>query len=41
MELLIILGLVLGVAGAAVWVRRTFRHEIDRGRRIRRSRRKP
>ncbi|WP_258059862.1 MULTISPECIES: hypothetical protein [Arthrobacter] len=41
MELLIILAVVVAVAGAVVWGRRTFRRELDRGKRIRRSNRRP
>ncbi|MEE1620564.1 hypothetical protein ACQ3I4_10505 [Zafaria sp. Z1313] len=35
----IIAGGLVAVGSAVVWGRRTFRHEIDRARRIRRSRR--
>lgn len=41
MELLIILAVIVAVAGAVAWGRRTFRHEIDRTKRIRRSNRRP
>ncbi|MET4058608.1 hypothetical protein ABIB35_000133 [Arthrobacter sp. UYP6] len=37
MELLIILAVVVAVAGAFVWGRKSFRREIDRAKRIRRS----
>ncbi|CEA08883.1 hypothetical protein BN1051_02241 [Arthrobacter saudimassiliensis] len=39
MELLIVLGAAAAVAGGTVWVRRNFRSEIDRAKRIRRARR--
>lgn len=33
----IVVGIVVAVAGAAMWGRKYFRHEIDRAKRIRRA----
>ena len=40
MELLIILAVVVAIAGVFVWGRKSFRQEIDRAKRIRRSNRR-
>ncbi|WP_284675916.1 hypothetical protein [Paenarthrobacter sp. DKR-5] len=39
MEVLVFLGIVAVAAAGVVWGRRTFRHEIDRAKKIRRANR--